>query len=55
MVSSDRSVGWMFAIIGTAGYLLGEFFGDQEFHRRLIRTIGAVAVVAAINGMLLAL
>ena len=51
----DRQTGWLFAIIGTTGYLLGEFFGDQEFHRRLIRTIGAVAVVAAFNWALLAL
>jgi hypothetical protein len=55
VVDSDRPIGWLFAIIGATGYLLGEFFGDQEFHRRLIRTIGAVAVVAAINWLLLAL
>jgi hypothetical protein len=51
---SERPIGWLFAIIGATGYLLGEFFGDQEFHRRLIRTIGAVAVVAALNWVLLA-
>ena len=54
IVGSDRPIGWLFAIIGATGYLLGEFLGDQEFHRRLIRTIGAVAVVAAVNWVLLA-
>ena len=55
IVGSDRPIGWLFAIIGATGYLWGEFFGDQEFHRRLIRTIGAVAAVAAVNWALLAL
>jgi hypothetical protein len=52
---SDRHIGWLFTIIAATGYLLGEFYGGEEFHRRLIRTIVAAAVVAAINALLFAL
>lgn len=51
---SEKLGGWVFAIVGTAGYLLGEFIGGKDFHRRLIRAIAAVAVIAALNWALLA-
>jgi hypothetical protein len=44
----------VFAIVATTGYLLGEFIGGEEFHRRLIRAMAAVTAIAALNWLSLA-
>jgi hypothetical protein len=54
ILGSEKLGGWLFAIVGTAGYLLGEFIGGKDFHHRLIRAIAAVAAIAALNWVLLA-
>lgn len=53
IAGSEKIGGWIFALIGTSGYLLGEFIGGKDFHHRLIRAIAAVAVIAALNWALL--
>jgi hypothetical protein len=51
---SEDAGAWAFALIGTAGYLLGEFIGDRAFHVRLIRLMLVLAVLVAANFALLA-
>ncbi len=52
---SEQAGEYAFAIIGAAGYLIGSFIGEGTFHRRLIRLMLLVAVVAAVNWAVLAL
>jgi membrane protein DedA with SNARE-associated domain len=38
-----------------AGYLLGDYISEDAFHRRLLRAIGLVVVLLALNFLLLVL
>ncbi len=42
-----------FPVIGAAGYLLGDFISEDAFHRRLLRAVGVVVAVLALNFLLL--
>ncbi|MCH9765258.1 MAG: hypothetical protein K0U34_04610 [Alphaproteobacteria bacterium] len=53
MFGSEIAGRYTFALLVTAGYALGDFFGHKSFHRRLMRL--AVVVIAVVAGLTFAM